>query len=185
MKREFDADRLDVAVFAKDEGRLEGKWPLDALARLAGSVVRDVDAAGRETVNWQAEGELRQRSGAAAPDVWLHARARTSVVLECQRCLKPMTIAVEFERSYRFVHGEETAADLDLDSDDDVLALTRSLDLRELVEDELLLALPLVPRHDVCPEPLNLPADPGADEAEPAPNPFAGLAALKRGRPPN
>ena len=34
-----------------------------------------------------------------------------------------------------------------------MLALSRALDLRELVEDELLLALPLVPRHEVCPEP--------------------------------
>ena len=45
-----------------------------------------------------------------------------------------------------FVRGEDAAAELDAESDFDVLTLTRSLDLRELVEDELLLALPLVPR---------------------------------------
>ena len=68
------------------------------------------------------------------------------------------------------------------DSEDDVLALTRALDLRELVEDELLLALPIVPRHEVCPEPLPQPADDAAP-AEPAPHPFAALAALKRTKP--
>jgi len=70
---------------------------------------------------------------------------------------------------------------LDADSDVDVLALSRSVDLRELVEDELLLAMPLVPRHEVCPAPLLAPqADVAFEEAEQdRPNPFAALAALK------
>ena len=61
-------------------------------------------------------------------------------------------------------------------------ALTTALDLPMLLEDELLLALPLVPRHDVCPEPL-----PRAfrDEADAAERPFAALAALKQGSRPN
>jgi uncharacterized protein len=66
-----------------------------------------------------------------------------------------------------------------------VLALPRTLDLRELVEDELLLALPLVPRHDTCPVPLNLTVDPVETDA-PAErkNPFAALQALKTRRSP-
>jgi uncharacterized protein len=80
--------------------------------------------------------------------------------------------------------GRPAAAELDADHEDDVLALNRSLDLRSLVEDELLLALPLVPRHDVCPEPLPLVDDDENAEPERA-NPFAVLAALKRGGPAN
>ena len=48
----------------------------------------------------------------------------------------------------RFVDGEAQAEALDADSEDDVLALAPALDLRTLVEDELLLAWPIVPRHD-------------------------------------
>jgi len=110
--------------------------------------------------------------------VWLHAAAQATVHLECQRCLKPLTEALAAERSFQFVHGEDAAAQLDADSDDDVLALTRALDLRELIEDELLLALPIVPRHDVCPEPLAVAAD--VELSDERPNPFAALAALKR-----
>ena len=62
-------------------------------------------------------------------------------------------------------------------------ALTRALDLRELIEDELLLAMPLVPRHEVCPEPLPVRTD--EDMPDDAPNPFAALAALKRPGPLN
>jgi uncharacterized protein len=47
-----------------------------------------------------------------------------------------------------------------------VLALEPALDLKELVEDELLLALPLVPRHEVCPEPL--PFEPGPRRRRPS-----------------
>ena len=77
------------------------------------------------------------------------------------------------------------AAALDDASEDDVLALSGELDVRELVEDELLLALPLVPRHDVCPGAVRLSAqdadfDAAGDER---PHPFAGLAALKAGKP--
>ena len=96
---------------------------------------------------------------------------------------RPGRAHLEVERNYLFVHGEDAAAQLDADSEDDVLAITRALDLRELVEDELLLALPLVPRHEVCPEPLPLADAPQA--ADDKPNPFAALAALKRGRTPN
>lgn len=119
------------------------------------------------------------------PQVWLHLKADTCVQLECQRCLSPVQVAVHAERSFLFVQGEEAAADLDEESEDDVLALTRALDLRSLVEDELLLALPLVPRHEVCPEPLPLPAKDAALDSDEKPNPFAVLASLKRGGLPN
>ena len=92
---------------------------------------------------------------------------------------------LEAERRIYFVEGEDAAAALDAENEDDVLALTPTLDLQALVEDELLLALPLVPRHEVCPEPLPraLVEDDPAREA--ADHPFAALAALKQGSRPN
>ena len=85
-------------------------------------------------------------------------------------------------RWFRFVRDEDQAAELDMDSEDDVLSLPRHLDLRELMEDELLLELPVVPRHEECPEPLP-PANIDEEEApsQERPNPFAALAALKKG----
>mgnify|MGYP003353005379 CR=1 FL=1 len=74
---------------------------------------------------------------------------------------------------------EQQAAELDAELEDDVLSLERSIDLRELVEDELLLALPLVPRHAECPEPLPLPDDEAPADVPEQPRPFAALAALK------
>ncbi|HZE92510.1 MAG TPA: DUF177 domain-containing protein [Rhizobacter sp.] len=182
--RDFDVSRLDVEAFAKDGTRLEGMVPLAKLERLSQSVVQEIPATHADSVAWHVQGEQRKAKGATF-ETWLHVGAETSLLLECQRCLKPMRTKLVVERSYLFVHGEATAAELDAESEDDVLAMTRSLDARELIEDELLLALPLVPRHEICPEPLSLPTDTLAADDEPAPHPFAGLEALKRGRQAN
>ena len=183
--REFDPFRLDVEAFAKEGASLEGRWPLSQLDRLAESALADPDsnaeaAAGRE-VTWRLRGELRALRGGDS-QIWLHLNAHTELPLECQRCLKPVMTTVDTEQNFLFVRGEDAAAQIDADSEDDVLALTRALDLRELIEDELLLALPLVPRHEVCLSPLPMAAaDDEAAATEAPPHPFAGLAALKRG----
>jgi uncharacterized protein len=90
-----------------------------------------------------------------------------------------MTLPLKIDRRFFFVPGEDAAADLDADSEDDVLALTPSLDLHALVEDELLLALPIVPRHDQCPVAVPLVFDDESAGAEAADHPFAVLAALR------
>lgn len=160
---------------------LEGDWPLAALDRLSDAAHADAKPAATDLATWRAEGESRPVRGGAS-QTWLHLRASTRLSLVCQRCLGPVDTPLQAERSFLFVEGEDTAAQLDADTEDDVLALTRSLDLRTLVEDELLLAMPLVPRHELCPQPLPMAA--GDDEAgQEKPNPFAALAALKRGRP--
>ncbi len=178
--RDFDPSKLDVEALAKAGVSLDGSWPVNELERLSASAVSGAPA---DEVSWEALGELRAVRG-GQPQVWLHLKADTRVMLECQRCLNPVPAVVHAERSFLFVHGESTAAELDADSEDDVLALTRALDLRALVEDELLLELPLVPRHEVCPEPLPM-AEEGAPDIEEKPNPFAVLASLKRGGLPN
>ena len=178
--RDFVPASLDVEAFAKAGATLDGTWPLAQLERLASSTVDKPETA---SVTWRARGEHRAMRGGSA-QVWLHVEAGTQVMLQCQRCLAPVGAAVHAKRSFLFVHGENTAADLDNDSEDDVLALTRALDLGELIEDELLLALPLVPRHHVCPEPLQVSADEVSVE-DGTPHPFAALAALKRGGLPN
>jgi len=179
--RPVDPRHLDVESFAKEGAALDGAWPLPALERLADAAHPEARPSEADTASWHAEGERRSVRG-AEPQSWLHLRANARLALVCQRCLGPVEATIESQRSFLFVAGEDAAAQLDADTEDDVLALTRSLDLRELVEDELLLALPLVPRHELCPEPLPVPDD-APEAADERPNPFAALAALKRGGP--
>ena len=178
--REFNPSHLDVEVFAAEAAELSGQWPVSRLHRVAESLA--AAATGEDGVTWSARGERRAARGGAS-QTWLHVRAASRLALECQRCLKPVLVAIQVERNFLFVQGEELAAQLDAETDDDVLAMPRALDLQALVEDELLLAMPLVPRHDVCPEPLPVRIDEETDDD--APHPFAALAALKRAGPLN
>ncbi|HEY2560340.1 MAG TPA: DUF177 domain-containing protein [Caldimonas sp.] len=182
--REFDPRRLDVAAFAAAAGELAGEFAAEALPRLRSATLAPAADSPRPGVRWQIDGERRLLAGAGVqPSLWV--TASTEVSLECQRCLQPMRLPLRAERRIFFVDGEDTAAALDAENDDDVLALTPVLDLPALIEDELLLALPLVPRHEVCPQPLPLGLvgeDPPAASAD---HPFAALAALKQGSRPN
>ncbi len=94
----------------------------------------------------------------------------------------PVDVPLDVERSFRFVADEATAEALDEECDEDLLALSREFDLRELIEDELLMALPVVPRHEECPT--SVPLASSDDDFEVAnsekPNPFAALAALRK-----
>ena len=176
----FDPLHLDVERFARDGAALEGVWPLASLERLAESQAEGAAPAG-QALRWRASGQRFERVGAPA-EVWLHLDARATVRLVCQRCLQAMEVPLEIDRSFRFVRDENEAAELDAQVEEDILVLSRSLDLRELVEDELLLALPLVPRHEDCRHPAaGLAGVPAADEGpSERPHPFAALAALKR-----
>lgn len=171
----FDPRRFDVAAFAASGGSLAGEWPLGALARLASAGTPGSDA-GAPLVRWQASGARAVLAGAGAQPV-LRLIADAAVSVECQRCLQPMVVPLHVDRRLFFVEGDAAAAALDTDSEDDVLTLEPAIDLRALLEDELILALPLVPRHEVCVEPLPLHEP---DDAPASEHPFAALAALKR-----
>jgi uncharacterized protein len=177
-KRVSDPRRLDVEAFAEAAAELSGEWSLFELSRLAETADGRTADGPEHSIHWRARGE-RRKSGSDPTRTWLHLSATTEVPRLCQRCLHPVSIPIEVKRSFMFVHGEQAAAELDEESEDDVLALTRSLDLREFVEDEVLLALPLVPKHERCPQPLqNVEASTSDSKA---PHPFAALASLKQG----
>jgi uncharacterized protein len=177
--RRHDPTRLDVAALASEAGALQGLFSQGDCERLHAMQSAPQDGA-PPPISWRVRGEKRQVSGGPA-QIWLHLQAQAMVWLSCQRCLQPVRTELSVDRAIRFVPGEDQAEALDAESEDDVLALARSLDLRSLIEDELLLALPIVPRHDACPD--TAPARAQAD-ATPAPaqSPFAALAALKSGR---
>jgi uncharacterized protein len=177
----YDPHKLDVERFATEAGHLEGAWPLVGMHRLVDACHSEELPAPDDGVRWTAAGERRRQSPGES-HAWLHLSLDTQVSLVCQRCLGPVETPLKFERWFHFVDGEEQAAALDAESEEDVLASTRALDLHALAEDELLLALPLVPRHEVCPQPLLPAATAALDEDAAPPNPFAALAALKRDR---
>lgn len=109
----------------------------------------------------------------------VQGRIQAKVILECQRCLEPATIALNCEVSIGVVLNEEQAELLPADLDP--LIVEDELKLYELIEDELILALPIVPVHDQCDLPAGaLPEEDQAMESTKRENPFAILASLKK-----
>lgn len=177
MVKDFDVRRLDVRRFAEEGAELGDSTPLASYGRLQA----EAEGGGADrAVRWHAQGELRNPLH-HQPEVWLSLKADTVLPLVCQRCLQPVDVPVAVDRLFRFVADEAQAAAEDDASEEDVLALSRSFDLAELVEDEILMAMPPAPRHEVCPQPVKMSVeDPdfaaaGAERE----NPFAVLGKLK------
>ncbi len=98
----------------------------------------------------------------------LRMRVDGRVMMACQRCLEPveLVVAVNSDLEMREALDEIEGADDDVDR---VLA-GKSMDVATLVEDEVLLELPMVARHDAC---KSINDDPSGTKRA---SPFAALA---------
>ncbi len=177
MKHDYDARHLNLEAFARAQGSLTGSEDLPHFKRLHQEVL---GVAATSPVRFTAEGQIRS-DGGQGEQIWLLLTAEVALPQTCQRCLGPVEVPVVVEREFRFVATEEQAEVEDEEAEEDVLVLSRDFNLLELVEDELLMALPVVPKHEVCPAPVKLQvADPDfVEDVEQKPNPFTVLQQLK------
>lgn len=112
--------------------------------------------------------------------IWLNYQLSGTLLLQCQRCLEPLSLQAKGQYRLAVLADEAQTALID---DADYLLLdelgagnVHKLPIKQLMEDELLLGLPLSPRHDDCQMLIN---DDDTQEQEPEDNPFAILAGLK------
>jgi len=178
MSKEYSLDHLDVAAFAKANAVMEGQDPLSAFERLAQEAQAPVEGM---SVAWYAEGEHVPETGGPG-HLWLHLEADAQVPMVCQRCLGVAHIALQVDRSFRFVKDEATAEAMDDEAEEDLLAISKDFNLRGLLEDELLMEVPLVPMHEECPEVMPMASsDADFEQANTdKANPFAALAGLRK-----
>ena len=151
---------VELRRVCEESRTLEAEFSPTQLPRLLDSVA---DTKGG--VSMQVRGSLDARD---RPN--LDVRIGGELQVLCQRCMRPMTVALEVGQTLAFGDNEvEDAADpdgFDLDGVE-VLPMMAHVDLAELVEEEVLLSLPMLPRHERCDLPA--PADSGTV------SPFAAL----------
>jgi len=104
----------------------------------------------------------------------LRIELSASVCVSCGRCLQPMPVEVKADSVVTlFTSEEKMEAAVDEDEELDAILAEPEFDVMALIEDEIIMGLPLSPFHDDC----------GTEHLERAkaekPNPFAVLAALK------
>ena len=153
---------IDGFEFASAGATQQGVWLLADFPRL-----RDVLASEAGEVAYEVSG-VRDERGRPA----LRLKVRGTLLLHCQRCLEPMALDVQTDETLVLaatlaeIHDEPA----DAHGPDRVVA-GKEMALRELIEDELILALPYAPRHETC-------TASGAGERDGKILPFAGLRGL-------
>jgi uncharacterized protein len=149
----------------------EGRLPLASMARLGESLADTSGDCG------YALEFGRDEFGVAYIDI----RADAALPLTCQRTLERFELPVRIEQRMGLIRDEAEEAALPPGYEPVLLPEDARLHPAELIEDELILAIPVVPvrpgTEAVEPE---WPAEEEEEEDE-RPNPFAALSALKQG----
>ena len=122
------------------------------------------------SLNWRLSGEF-----SADKKARLHLTLIGNVGVPCQRCLEPMIIALSISSEFILVKDEsEIPPEEDDVEDHDYLVAEADMDVLQLVEDEILLALPYAPKHEIK----DCAVKAEVNELK-APNPFAALRDFK------
>lgn len=176
--REALPHSVDPRRLAELNRELAGRLPLGRLPRLA-QVVTPADPAA-DCAGYR----LRFRRDESGRDL-VEGEVTATLRLRCERCNQPLELPVISAFTLAVVEGVDEAAQLP-DAYDPLLPEEGTLDPAALVEDELLLAVPAVPRHaeGACRAPCYEAAPEQADDEQAAApaddNPFAVLESLKR-----
>ena len=156
---------IDGFEFASAGATQQGDWPLSDFPRLRDMLAAD---AGGE-VRYEISG-VRDERGRPG----LRLKVSGTLALRCQRCLEPMPFEVRTDETLVLsatlaeIHAEPANAH----APDRVVA-GKEMALRELIEDELILAVPYAPRHESC-------TAAGAGGRAEKTSPFAGLRGMMR-----
>ena len=176
MKDLKNLQNLDVHQLAARQENLEGQTNLGVFTRL---MVDALPVSASQVVDWRVSCFQRTPVGERQAQDWLRLGANAVATQTCQSCLEPVDVQLAVDRVFRFVASEEEALRQDEEAEEDVLVGAHDFNLFDLIEDELILALPFVARHGGCIDQYAGP-DESEEVSEPSrPNPFAALQALK------
>jgi uncharacterized protein len=152
---------IDGLQFARTGSETRGMIGLAQLPRLAEM------SCGVDAIAYAIKGAMN-----AEGKPCLRVRACGTLQLVCQRCLGPIPRAVSVDVELELSESLRDIAQAE-DDVDRVLA-SPAMDVVQLVEDELILDLPLSPRHEGC------EAAPQGVEPPSRPSPFGVLERLKK-----
>lgn len=161
-------DRVDVARQVQARRVFEGTLPLASMQRLRGSLADD-------------DGEARYSIEFGKDDLgvaYLALRVEAGLPLVCQRTLDTFVHRVAIDQRLGLIAREDEEASLP-EGYEPLLVPDGQLALADVVEDELILALPVVPLKPGVPLEWK-DAAAGDAAGEERPSPFAVLGALKK-----
>lgn len=171
------AEWHEVAALIARAVSVEIDCAIRDLPRIAPLVARDAGSARARLRFYRLEAAEGGTPGFDAAECNVHA----ALVMTCQRCLGEVQIPIDARTELAFIDQETQAASVP-ESHDPVIMTAGRVSLAELVEEELLLAMPIVPLHA---DPAQCGVRPATDTADapasaPTQTPFAGLRELMK-----
>ena len=161
---------IDPVRYAETGRELRGQISISEMERLAAMLV---DTAG--------EVQVELTFGVDHEGIrYMRGHIKADVVMQCQRCLGPLPLKIETELALAVVSERD---ERELPSYYEPLPVGHEpIFLRDIIEDELMLSLPIVPRHEEgqCPDLAGKAEDKKDSGGMAEENPFAVLAGLKR-----
>jgi len=136
---------IDAFEFCRTGGHREGVTPLTEMPRLAADCANNSGE-----ITWSIQGGVTPQDYPA-----MTLSVEGTVQLVCQRCLAPFDYHMDSATQLVLGRDDEEADAMEEVLDDesiDVIVGSRECDIRQLLEDEALLALPQDPKHEVCPD---------------------------------
>lgn len=136
---------IDAFEFSRLKERREGEVAVSTLARLGAEVMHP-----STSLHWSVAGDVN-----ALNHPQLTMSVNGPVHLMCQRCMLPFEFAIASESVLILARSEAQADEIDealADDSIDVIVGSKEFNMTDLIEDEALLAIPLAPKHDVCPQ---------------------------------
>ncbi len=140
---------VDLRELARRDARMQGRRALAAMPRLAAALA---EAPGERQAQWSLHGFVQVLPGGGSQPM-AELEVRAVLALQCQRCLRTVEVPVDEHALFRLVDVEPELSMDELEAQDEALCATAPVDLHALVEDQLILALPLVPMHASCAPP--------------------------------
>lgn len=168
-------DRVDPWRLLEQEQLIQGEIKLASMGRLSPLLH---DSGGKQEAGFKLSFH-RDRDRHAV----VRCEVSATLALTCQRCLEPMNMPVVIDTRLALVQGMEEAEGLPEALNPLMLADDGLLHIRELVEDELLLAVPDAPKHseeECVPGEADYMEEAVAENTQAEPNPFDILAVLKK-----
>ena len=161
-------ERVDASRMVQARRSFQGTLPLASLGRLRGSLA---------AVDGVAKYDLEFGRDALGTD-YLAVRVEADLPLTCQRTLEVYRQPVRLDQRLGLIRNESDEAALP-PGYEPLLIADGQVSLADVIEDELILALPVVPLKPGVPMDWS-DAAPEEDAEEKAANPFAALAGLKK-----
>ena len=151
--------------------RLQGELALSSLVRLT-DMLSLLDGVVLYHITFSRDIERYHR---------VQVKAQAQLPLDCQRCLSVFQYPIEIDSLLSPVRGDQEIQRLPEAYEPLLVSATESVVLSELIEEELMLAMPLMPKHpdQQCPLPVQLDYPAAVSITPEAPNPFAILDVLR------